>query len=115
MSWGFLKTARLPGDFNMAQRLFRVADVFNLKEAGLVIVAADCSIHQLPATVFIGDPIEFRHSDASTFKTTIAGIPLGGGYHPERPFDFSLPRGVDPAEIKIGAEVWLSSEPSRRV
>jgi len=91
----------------MAQRLFRVADVFAF-ESGLIIVATDCRWNNLPAVLRIGDAIEFRRSDGSVYHSTIAGIPIGGGPNPERPFDFSLPRGVNKEDIEIGAEIWLA-------
>jgi hypothetical protein len=91
----------------MAQRLFRVSDVFAFK-SGLIIVATDCDWDALPAVLQIGDPIEVRRSDGSVFRTTIAGIPIGGGPTLNRPFDFSLPRGTAKDEIEIGAEIWLT-------
>ena len=90
----------------MAQRLFRVADVFAF-DSGLVIVAADCGWNNLPAVLRIGDAIEFRRSDGTVFRSTIAGIPIGGGTNPNRPFDFSLPRGVTKEQIEVGSEIWL--------
>jgi hypothetical protein len=91
----------------MAQRLFRVADVFAF-ESGLTIVATDCGWNNIPAVLRIGDAIEFRRSDGSVYHSTIAGIPIGGGPSPERPFDFSLPRGVKKEDVEIGAEIWLA-------
>ena len=91
----------------MAKRLFRVSDVFAF-ESGLIIVATDCTWDALPAVLRIGDPIELRRSDGSLFRTTIAGILIGGGPNPQRPFDFSLPRGTAKNEIEIGAEIWLT-------
>lgn len=91
----------------MAQRLFRVSDVFAF-ESGLIIVATDCTWDALPVVLRIGDAIEFRRSDGGVFRTIIAGIPIGGGPNPKRPFDFSLPRGTLKDEIEIGAEIWLT-------
>jgi hypothetical protein len=90
----------------MAQRLFRVADVFAF-ESGLIIVATHCRWNNLPAVLQIGDAVEFRRSDGSVCHSTIAGIPIGGPSS-ERPFDFSLPRGVKKEDIEIGAEIWLA-------
>src|SRR4051812_25859211 len=61
---------------SMAQRLFRVADVFAF-ESGLIIVATDCAWNNLPAVLQIGSAIEFRCADGSVFRSTIAGIAIG--------------------------------------
>lgn len=88
----------------MAQFLFRVADLFPLASRNSVIVGTDCPRTSLPATLKIGDRLEFRRSDGTRFNSTIAGIALGG--NPERSFDFLLPPGVDKEDIEIGAEIW---------
>ena len=93
------------------QRLFRVADVFNLS-IGRVVIATDCPLRAAPS-VRVGEAIEFRNPDGSVFRSVVAGIELIDPPNPDRSFAFPLPCGTPPEAVQIGAEVWslVENEP----
>jgi hypothetical protein len=93
----------------VGQCLFRVADVFNLRRVGRVVIATDCPMRSAPS-LSVGDPIEFRNPDGSVFQSVVAGIELLDPPDPDRPLGFPLPFGTPAGAVQVGAEVWPLAE-----
>ena len=89
----------------MSRLLFRIVDTFWLERVGLVVaVDAESADVRLRA----GDPLELRRPDGSRIGTQVAAIPRARPNYPDRPFSFSLPRGVEKEDVPIGTEVWAA-------
>lgn len=73
-----------------------------------MIVAVDARASDV--RVRTGDPLELRRPDGSRLATQLAAIPHLRPYYPDRPFTFSLPRGIEKADVPVGTEVWASVE-----
>jgi hypothetical protein len=87
----------------MSRLLFKIVDTFWLERIGLV-VAVDAK--SADVCLRTGDTLELRRPDGSGFVTQVAAIPNMSPYYPDRPFSFSLPRGVQKWDVPIGTEVW---------
>lgn len=90
----------------MSRFLFKITDTFWMESIGLV-VAADVRVGDVSLSA--GEPIELRRPDGSRLKTEVAAVPMPRPNDPDRPFDFSLPKGVGKADVPVGTEVWASS------
>jgi hypothetical protein len=87
----------------MSRFLFKIVDTFWMEKIGLV-VAAD--VRAGDVSLRAGEPIELRRPDGSRLKTEVAAIAMVCPSDPDRPLDFSLPRGVGKGDVPVGTEVW---------
>ena len=87
----------------MSRLLFKIIDTFWLERIGLV-VAVDAK--SADVCLRAGAPLELRRPDGSRVETEVAAIPHVRPHYPDRPFTFSLPGGVQKADVPIGTEVW---------
>jgi hypothetical protein len=87
----------------MGRLLFKIIDTFWLERIGLV-VAVDAK--SADVCLRAGDLLELRRPDGSRLETEVAAIPRVRPNCPDRPFSFSLPGGVQKADVPIGTEVW---------
>jgi hypothetical protein len=53
-----------------------------------------------------GELLELRRPDGSRLATEVAAIPRVRPNYPDRPFTFSLPGGLERADVPVGTEVW---------
>lgn len=89
----------------MSRLLFKIIDTFWLERIGLV-VAVDAT--SADVRLRAGDLLELRRPDGSRLNTEVAAIPHVRPNYPDRPFSFSLPGGVQKADVPIGTEVWAA-------
>jgi hypothetical protein len=93
----------------VAERLFRVAEVFYFR-AGITVIAADCPITAVPVRLRVGDLLEFRNPDGIVFRCPLSSIEFASPPDPQRPFGFALPCGTSQSAVQQGAEVWWTQE-----
>jgi len=86
----------------MSRFLFKSIDTFRLETIGLVVATG---VRAGAVSLSAGEPIELRRPDGSRLTTEVAAIPMLCPYDPDRPFDFSLPRGVGKGDVPVGTEV----------
>jgi hypothetical protein len=73
------------------------------------MVAADCLERTAPELT-VGELIEFRNPDGTTYRFMVAGVEFFDPPNLDRPFAVPLPRGTPRGSVQIGAEVWASAE-----
>ena len=89
----------------MSRLLFKVTDTFWSETVGLV-VATDARVEAV--SLRAGEPIELRRPDGSRLKTEVAAVARLSPYDPDRPLDFSLPKGLGKRDVPVGTEVWAT-------
>ena len=89
------------------QCLFRVREVYEHRDRGLVVVG-DRAMSECDFNLKLGDPIEIRTSEGTVLRTHVAGFEFAGPFDPQRELSFLLPHGVDLDQVALGAEVWLA-------
>jgi hypothetical protein len=89
----------------MAQALFHVAELIDIRGRGLV-VAADIPVSKANFKLRIGDAVEFVRPDGSRLRPVVRGIEMVNPYNPDRSFALLVGREVAKSDIEPGAEVW---------
>lgn len=92
----------------MAEFLFKVAEVFEIPERGLII-ATDTPIREIPFVLRPGEVIEFRSPDGGKFKSTIRALEFASPFNPNRTFAFLAGAEVAKVDIPPGTQIWLVS------
>ena len=87
----------------MSRLLFKIIDTFWMERIGLVV---DVDAKSSDVCLRAGDLLELRRPDGSRLETKVAAIPRLRPNYPDRPFSFSLPGGVQKADVPVGTEVW---------
>jgi hypothetical protein len=75
-----------------------------------MVIATDCPTRSVPR-LRVGDAIEFRNPDGTTFQSKVAAVEFADPYDPNRPFVFPIPpSGSAKEKIQISAEIWMISD-----